>query len=209
MNYKHIIWDWNGTLLDDVWLCVEVMNSTLSKRNMPLETLESYQRLFEFPVINYYKKLGFDFSHEPFEVLSTEFIQEYERRRWQCDLRAGALSILTKNVQKGLSQSIVSASSQSLLDGDVNHFEIRHMFSSANGVDNHHAFGKIEVGKRHITELALRPDEILFIGDTVHDYEVARAIDVDCWLIFSGHQDRDRLEACGVKVIDSLSELHA
>ena len=31
-NYRHVIWDWNGTLLDDAWLCVEVLNGLLARR---------------------------------------------------------------------------------------------------------------------------------------------------------------------------------
>ena len=34
-KYSHILWDWNGTLLDDAWLCVEVMNSMLAERDLP------------------------------------------------------------------------------------------------------------------------------------------------------------------------------
>ena len=53
-KYKHIIWDWNGTLLDDAWLCVDVINGVLSRRNMSTISLRQYQELFNFPVIDYY-----------------------------------------------------------------------------------------------------------------------------------------------------------
>ena len=42
MRYKHIIWDWNGTLLDDRWLCIEAINQTLTKRNMNTITDDEY-----------------------------------------------------------------------------------------------------------------------------------------------------------------------
>ena len=68
-KYTHVIWDWNGTLLDDNWLCVEVMNTLLSSRNLPLLTLERYRDIFDFPVKNYYEKLGFNFKKESFEIV--------------------------------------------------------------------------------------------------------------------------------------------
>ena len=51
-NYKHIVWDWNGTLLDDAWLCVEVLNQMLSQRGRAAITLEFYRQHFKFPVID-------------------------------------------------------------------------------------------------------------------------------------------------------------
>ena len=77
MRYKHIIWDWNGTLLDDRWLCIEAINKTLSKRNMNTVTDNEYVELFCFPVKDYYKKLGFDFIREPFSSLGTDFVDYY------------------------------------------------------------------------------------------------------------------------------------
>ena len=60
MKYKHIIWDWNGTLLDDTWLCVEGINNSLKKRSLQTITKEIYRKVFSFPVEDYYKRLGFD-----------------------------------------------------------------------------------------------------------------------------------------------------
>ena len=35
----HVLWDWNGTLLDDAWLCVEVVNRLRAARRMQLATI--------------------------------------------------------------------------------------------------------------------------------------------------------------------------
>ena len=64
MKYQHIVWDWNGTLLDDLWLCIDSINSVLSSRNMKLVNKKSYRSIFTFPVIKYYEILGFDFKNE-------------------------------------------------------------------------------------------------------------------------------------------------
>ena len=77
--YKHIIWDWNGTLLDDAWLFVDIMNNVLKGRNMNTINLEKYRDIFGFPIENYYKRLGFDILKEPFEILGLEFIKEYKK----------------------------------------------------------------------------------------------------------------------------------
>jgi phosphoglycolate phosphatase len=79
MKYKHIVWDWNGTLLDDAWLCVEILNSMLAARRMQTTTLEQYQNDFDFPVYNYYVKLGFDFSKEDYDTVAREYIGRISR----------------------------------------------------------------------------------------------------------------------------------
>ena len=116
MKYKHIIWDWNGTLLDDRWLTVESMNRLLQRRNMELITEETYRSVFMFPVIEYYIKLGFDFDKEPFSVSGTEFIEEYNKRASEPRLHAGAKETLSELHQNDMRHSILSASKQDILD---------------------------------------------------------------------------------------------
>ena len=94
MKYKHIIWDWNGTLLDDRWLCVAAINQTLSLRNMDIIDEEQYKEIFCFPVIEYYIKLGFDFNDEPFSIVGTEFIDFYNKNFRKARLHSNALQVL-------------------------------------------------------------------------------------------------------------------
>jgi len=77
VKYKRVIWDWNGTLINDVCLVVEIMNKMLKKRNLPRIDSKIYREIFDFPVTKYYLTLGFDFSKELFEELTDEFISEY------------------------------------------------------------------------------------------------------------------------------------
>ena len=102
-RYRHIIWDWNGTLLDDLDLCVDVMNGLLDRRSLPLLDRARYHRLFDFPVRAYYERLGFDFARDSFEELSVEFISAYDARRWECRLQPGAQTILGSLQAAGLS----------------------------------------------------------------------------------------------------------
>src|SRR4051812_22587342 len=102
---RHVIWDWNGTLLDDAWLCVDVMNELLLQRGLPQITLADYAALFRFPVRDYYTALGFDFEREPFERVGTAFIEGYAAREAACGLRAGADEILTGVAARGATQS--------------------------------------------------------------------------------------------------------
>jgi phosphoglycolate phosphatase len=206
-KYKHIIWDWNGTLLDDVALCVNIINSVLVKRNLSPISVEYYREIFSFPIIQYYEKLGFDFTQESFESIGTEFILEYEKKRSLCALMTDAKKTLQYFTRLGLTQSILSASKENYLLDAVGGYGLASIFMEINGLDNHYASSKIDIGLAFMTRNNLNPKTILLIGDTMHDADVANALGVDCCLVPNGHQSPRRLAACGVSVVASLSEI--
>lgn len=207
LEYKHVIWDWNGTLLDDVELCVDVINRMLSSRSMDTLSVERYKTLIDFPVKGYYEKLGFDFSVDSFENLSEIYAKAYNAECGTCMLQKDAIKLIETFAGAGISQSILSAYRQEYLEHFVEHFGIRQYFVKLIGLENNLANGKTENGLRWIKSLGIRPEEILLIGDTVHDYEVAEAAGTDCILVTCGHHTVEKLESCGVKVYGSFKEI--
>lgn len=206
IRYKHLIWDWNGTLFDDTWLCLDIMNQQLQNIGKPTISFDTYQQLFDFPVRNFYEKIGFNFSVESYESVAQNFIQEYTKRRFECSLHTGVSVILKKLQNYGCEHSILSAYAESVLLEMIDHYKLRHFFSHIIGLDNHYASGKIDEGKALLDRLGALSSDIVLIGDTVHDYEVAKELGVDCVLIHHGHHSNLKLEACGVPVVPSFSE---
>ena len=206
-NYKHIIWDWNGTLINDVWLVVGIMNKMLKKRQLPRIDLKKYREIFDFPVTKYYLKLGFDFSAESFEELTDEFISEYYRRFNECKLFDEAEEVLQKIRDRGISQSILSASKEDVLIEKIKHYGIDKYFCRIIGLENHYAESKVERGKKWIAKLNLNPQEVLLVGDTIHDYDVSKYIGCDCLLVANGHHNYEKLAKLEVDVISTLKEI--
>ncbi len=206
VNYKHIVWDWNGTLLDDTWLCLDIMNKQRVRiGKLPLTLLE-YRRTFDFPVKNFYEQIGFDFAQESYESVAQNFITEYTKRRFECDLHFGVAALLAKYRDYGFSQSILSAYAQDVLKEMTNHFGIDQFFSHIVGLDNHYASGKLEEGKQLMQQLDIPANQIVLIGDTTHDHEVAQSLGIDCLLVSQGHQDPSKLQKREVPVVPTLSE---
>ncbi|HEY5652828.1 MAG TPA: HAD family hydrolase [Pontiella sp.] len=205
MKYRHIIWDWNGTLWDDTWLCVEINNHMLRSRGLPDITIETYRDKLCFPVDQYYCQLGFDYSVDPYKVLAEEFIAEYTERRFECDLQEGARELICELHALGIPQAVLSAYQHDTLLQAVDYFKLTPFFNDIIGLNDIYAAGKVENGIQYIAGIESHPRDVLFVGDTVHDFEVAEAMGVDCVLISNGHNGRTRLEACGVPVLDSLS----
>lgn len=204
MKPRYVIWDWNGTLVDDAWLCVEIVNELLGRRGLVPITLREYSETFDFPLCAYYEHLGFDLAREEFAALGDEFNVLYSQRRRECRLREGARAVLAALGCNGIGQSLLSAYDQVSLEEMVAHYGLRSHFAAVAGVDNRLGEGKIERGHQHLAALNCRSDEVLLVGDTLHDIEVAAALGVRCVLLPSGHQSRRRLELGECAVVDGL-----
>jgi len=100
LNKKHIIFDWNGTLIDDAWIFVDILNALLKKRNLNQIHLNDYQDLFCFPLINFYQNLGFDVTPEAFNILKEEFVVEYNKRQFLAHLFPDTIETLNAITSK-------------------------------------------------------------------------------------------------------------
>ena len=206
-NIKHIIWDYNGTLLNDLGLCVEVINILLLKRDLKLISKIEYQDVFDFPVKDYYQKIGFDFIKESFEIIGTEFIDEYNKRQHNCKLHTGAIEILEQITNSGINQSILSARLQASLSIEIKNYGIDRFFKYVFGISDHYANGKLNRGKQLIEKINIPLDEILLIGDTTHDLEVANKLGIKSILIAHGHHSFEKLSPKSEFVINNFKEL--
>lgn len=204
---RHIVWDWNGTLLDDLDLCIDIMNGILRRRGLPGIDRARYHAVFDFPVRNYYAQLGLDATEPGFHELSVEFISEYDRRRFETGLHPNAEALLDAIVASGRTQSILSAYRHETLCEIVDHFGLTSRFARLSGLDNIYAASKSALGRRCIAELGIAPGDVLMIGDTLHDFDVATEMGVHCVLVAHGHHPLDRLAARCEHVVADLSEL--
>ncbi|MCU0332449.1 MAG: HAD family hydrolase [Ignavibacteriaceae bacterium] len=209
-TYNHIIWDWNGTLFNDVELCANVMNLLLSQESLPNISIKKYKEIFTFPVIEYYRIAGHTFEKNSFEVLGKQFMDEYETRKNNCGLFPGVIELLASLKSINIQQHLLSAYEQNSLNRILNYFAISSYFQNIVGLDNIYAGGKSHLAKKLAMKIRSNGSEgnILLIGDTIHDYEVAKEINSDCILISHGHQDEERLLKLGVPVVKDFNELN-
>ena len=206
-KYKHIIWDWNGTLINDAWLFVELMNQELETRNLPLISVSDYRAKFTFPVKKYYENLGFNFEEEDFEKVGLAFINKFKKRNKEPDLYENTYEVLKKIHTLGIDQSIVSAQENNLLNETVRFYKLNNFFKNVAGIGHYYADDKISLAKNIRKKISCDNEEILVIGDSVHDYEVAKSLSVDCILFSNGHYSKKRLLKCRCDIIDNHLEL--
>ena len=206
---KTIIWDWNGTLLDDAEICRTAINRMLKARNLPELSLEKYRDVFTFPVIDYYRQVGFDFDKEEWEPVAMEFINLYLGALKEVELTPFANETLEKFKQKGYRQAIISAMQHDALLKSVSELGIYDYFDFIGGIGDHYGGGKVDNARNYFTVAGLNPEQVTLIGDTIHDSEVAAELGCKCVLVTTGHQSLRRLQLTGLTVIKNLSEIES
>lgn len=203
---KHIIWDWNGTLQDDVVAAIAGINVLLEQRGMPLVDIKKHRELFSFPARNYYIALGFDLEKENWEEMSNTFIKAFLAEP-STDLFDWTIPTLSYFKEHSVGMSLVSAAELKTLIKSVEKYGILDYFDNIVGLTNHGAGSKAENAKSLVSTFDIPLDEIYLIGDTSHDKEVADYVGCNCILVESGYESRERLLKSGAKVIPSIKEL--
>jgi len=206
-NMKYLVYDFNGTILDDVDVCVKAENKTIEHFHLdrPPLSREEYLKLFTFPVKHYYELVGFDWNVNPYEEVGQYWFNWYRELRNEYRVFDGVEEILEENHRKGLKNILLSASSLVELKKQLDELGIAQYFDEVLGIDNIYAGSKIDIALKWIADKD--PKECLMIGDTLHDLETARAMGIDCVLVANGHQDRETLEEHYDKVVDDIREV--
>ena len=205
---KLLIWDWNGTVLDDAELCLALENELLRERGMPEITREWYLSHFSFPIRSYYEQMGYMFETESFETVSEIFMTRYRERFADCPLRKGVLDVLRDFRDRGATQTLLSLTRQDDLLEQAKRLHAAQYFSEIIGQSDILCHSKVERAKAYMAQIGIDPKDALFIGDTDHDAEVADAVGCRCALLEGGHQSKEVLLHCGVPVYESADALY-
>lgn len=196
---RTIVWDFNGTLLDDVRACLDALNAILRANRLHPLTAEDYRARFRFPVADFYRELGM-VPATPFdwEALGESFHMRYLFSR-HLRLQDGAREALLAFRATGIRQGILSALEQGILEMQLRQFGLAPYLDFIRGSRNYDGASKEDAARG----LNLQ-GPVLLVGDTLHDAEVARSQGWDCILCSAGHQNADRLAAAGFPVIPTL-----
>jgi len=200
-----ILWDWNGTLLDDVQFAIDVRNTVFPRFGLPkIESLAAYHEQFTFPVRVYYERAGV--TKENFEAVANAWMDEYVARCDSVPLFADARYALGMFAENGFSQVVLSASKADTLRRQLQIAGILERFDAVLGLDHIYATDKTDLARNWLADHAVDPAACVLLGDTVHDAHVAGALGMGCVLIARGHMGKARLLETGYPVCGDLRE---
>ena len=206
MKYKNILWDWNGTILNDTPVAFEATNILLERYGYPTITLEYYRDNIDTPIENFYSKI-FDLNKHDLQMLDDEWGVLYNQFSDKIGLHEGVKELLCSFADKNCRQVVLSAFRTEVIIKYARKFSVEKYFEDILGTQNIVMESKTMRGRRYMKEHIFVPEQTLYIGDTVHDCDTALALGVDCVLFSGGQQSPKLLQQCGVPVFDSFAEI--
>jgi phosphoglycolate phosphatase-like HAD superfamily hydrolase len=202
---KHLVWDWNGTLLDDLHLVVEATNASLASVGGPRITIDEHRRDFCRPLVTYYSNvLGRQISQAEFATLDQAFHDAYRVGLAECRLAADAMAAIGSWAG---SQSLLSMFFHHELMLVVERHGLVEYLRRVDGLRDPVGGGpKTPHLEAHLEALSVPGGECVLIGDSVDDAEAASAVGARIVLYAGGITDADRLRATGLPVATTLVE---
>lgn len=205
MRCDLVIWDFNGTIIDDVELGIRSVNTMLERRSLPtVSGVEEYRRRVRFPIIGYYEDLGFDFTAEPYEKLADEWVALYNGGASSVGATVGAVEAIRMIHEAGIAQVIISASEQQMMTDALDRLGLTGYFSQILGQDNIYASGKLDTARAFRESCGA--EHAAVIGDTLHDFEMARLLGTECILYTLGHGSFCDLQSTGAALVSDLRD---
>ncbi len=207
-RYDRVLWDFNGTLYDDLMLGINSINTLLARYDLPpLDSVELYRDIFRFPVRDYYEDVGLPVDGEGFHKVAHEWLELYRAGEHTVTLRVGAEKALAYLRDRGMPQGVLSATEMSMLHEQIAAVGITEYLDCVLGRGDIYAADKSSIAAAYAVS---HPNErVLMVGDTIHDFETARAGGFDCVLLEGGHQSRRVLLGCGCPVLADFDALIA
>ena len=207
-RYSYIFWDWNGTIIDDLEINFSVINTLLRERKKPTISLPEYRKAFTFPIKEFYRRVGFSINGEEYEQLVQDYWELYKRKSNGIPLMTGALDVLNALKNNQIRHYILSASDRNMVTDQISAYGIQNLFEEIIAPKDGYALGKIELAKQWMSDKNIPSSNVIMVGDTLHDYETAKAINIDCALVNKGHQNLSFLvREPRIMIFDSIYEL--
>ncbi|AHG41787.1 phosphoglycolate phosphatase [Pseudomonas syringae CC1557] len=204
---EHVVFDWNGTLIDDIDLAVFAVNRCGEHFGVAPITAEQYRARFDFPIAGFYAALGFDLERVPFSSIVQHYLEHFDANVAHCPLQPGVIELLDAARRAGIGVSILSASHCDVLVQTLHAKGLHDCFEHVVGLSHNQATSKTAEAVLLQKTLGTPASRTLFVGDTLHDFDVAGAVGWSPVLVSTGHQDSERLRLSGAPLFSSLGDL--
>ena len=203
-----MVWDWNGTLLNDNHAVLAAVNAVCAGFGCVELTWGQWQAAYARPMrVSYEQILQRTLDEEEWEQVDKLYHERYDALLHTCELAAEAHDVLRQCTDNGLTQSLLSMWFHSRLTPTVEHYGLTSYFTRIDGLPGEVGGGsKAESLVRHLEAQQLAPADVVLIGDVVDDAHAAQAAGTQCVLVSTGAMAPEALVATGAPVAASIAE---
>jgi phosphoglycolate phosphatase-like HAD superfamily hydrolase len=205
---SHVVWDWNGTLLNDNDAVLAAVNAVCVDFGRASLTWAEWQAVYARPMrVSYQQILQRLLDDEEWARVDKLYHERYDALLHTCALAAGAPAELRRWAESGRTQSLLSMWFHARLVPTIEQFGLTEYFSRIDGLPGDVGGGsKTDCLVQHLEAQSLDPGDVVLIGDVVDDAVAAEAAGTRCILVNTGAMNRAALETTGVPVINSIQK---
>ncbi|MFE4583115.1 HAD family hydrolase [Streptomyces chartreusis] len=206
----HIVWDWNGTLLDDVQLAVQATAASLTGKLRGQLTVERFRENFSQPLRKFYERLlERTVDDDELRQIIERYRSFYYKSHHRCQLRSGALEVLSEFSSQGHQNSLLSLADHNYLTASARHFGIADRFTLIEGSRHRISAGKTLALARHLEKLKISsPDSrVIVVGDTPEDAAAASILGLEAILVEHGYATSDALRKANTTRASNLRRI--
>lgn len=184
---RNIIFDWSGTLVDDLTPVLEATNRVFAAHGKPPFDRETFREKFYLPYEGFYRE---HIPEVPLVELENIFREVFRELHHTVSLLPGAREILEYCQAQTMPVFLLSTVHARDFAAQARRLEVEHFFHGvyASVADKRHAIH--ELLQKH----NLRPEETLFVGDMEHDIATARHGGVRSCAVLTGYDSLAKLQ---------------
>ena len=185
MIIKNVIFDWSGTLSDDLTPVYHASMLIFKKLGKKQISLEEYRHEFTLPYMNFWNKYFPKIKKENIDKLFSKFIYEVEKPK----LYKGVEKLIEKLHLKKKKMIIISSHPQKKLISEVKSYDFYNFFKEINGSVHNKTEIILEILKRN----NFNPSETIYVGDMTHDIDAGKKAGVTTVAVDWGYQLKEKL----------------
>jgi phosphoglycolate phosphatase-like HAD superfamily hydrolase len=206
VRISHVVWDWNGTLLNDNDVVLAAVNEVCTEFGRASLSWAEWQAAYARPMrVSYEQILARTLDDEDWARVDKLYHERYDALLHTCGLAAEVPDALRRLMESGRTQSLLSMWFHSRLTPTVELFGLTEYFTRVDGLPGEVGGGsKADSLVRHLEAQRLNPSEVVLIGDVVDDAQAAQAAGTQCVLVTTGAMTRTALESTGAPVTNSI-----
>lgn len=207
-SVKHIVWDWNGTLLDDNDAVLAGVNAVCAHFGRAPITLDDWREAFSRPLVPCYEQLlGRSLAAADWDALDLLYHDTYRDLLNTTRLAAGVPDELRRWAAAGGSQSLLSMWFHHELVPLVEQHRLTSLFARVDGLRASTGGGSKSAHlAEHLAAQRLDPATVLVIGDVLDDAVAAQHVGAQCVLVATGVMSQRKLLAAGVPVAPTVAD---
>lgn len=208
-RYKLVVFDWDGTLVDSVGCIISCLRQASQKVKLPLLSDNAYSDVIGLGMFEAVRQLYPVLSEAAIGVFSDAYRDAFVGR---CEAPApffdGVLDILSSLRKRGYALAVATGKSRRGLTRELAIREMAGFFMATRCANEARSKPDPMMLHQLMGELGCDAVEVLMIGDSVYDMEMAANAGVDRLAVTWGVHGRDRLVTFNpIRMVDRVSEI--